>query len=75
MATHNDPTANQATGNVQQEWIEMAVLAIRIRRSDNAQWAAAQETRFTGIFRQLLTDSEEDVLEEIPAKVKKKRGI
>jgi len=75
MATHSDPTANQATGNVQQEWIETAVLAIRIRRSDNARWAAAQEARFTGIFRRLLTDPEEDVLEEIPERVRKRKGL
>ena len=75
MATHSDPTANLATGNVQQEWIEMASLAIRIRRSANAQWAAAQEACFTGIFRRLLTDPEEDVLEEIPERVRKHKGL
>ena len=75
MAIHSDPTANLATGNVQKEWIEMAVLAIRIRRSDNIRWATAQEARFTGIFRRLLTDPEEDVLGEIPARVRKRCGF
>ena len=75
MATHSDPTANLATGNVQQEWIEMAVLAIRVRRSNNAQWAMSQEDRFKGIFRRLLTDPEKDVLEEIPERVRKRKGL
>jgi hypothetical protein len=53
----------------------MASLAIRIRRSANAQCAMTQEARFTGIFRRLLTDPEKDVLEEIPERVRKRKGL
>lgn len=75
MALHSDPTANEATGNVQQEWIGMAILAVRIRWSQDHAWVEAQEKRFTGIFRRMLEDPEEELLAEIPAKVRKRRGI
>ena len=72
LAIHSDPTAARASGNVQREWIEMAVLAIRIRRSPNRSWADAQEKRFTGIFRRLLTAPEDEILAEIPAKARRR---
>ena len=72
MATHRDPTGAQATGNVQREWMEMAALAIRVRRSRNRSWASAQEKRFIGIFRRLLTDPEEEILSDLPPKVRRR---
>ena len=72
MTTHSDPTASRATGHVVQEWIAMAALALRIRRSQNRSWAEAQEKRFTGIFRRMLTDSEEELLAEIPPRERRK---
>ena len=75
MATHSDPTAARATGNIQKEWIDMVVLALRIRRSPDRDWAEEQERRFTGIYRRFLTDSEEELLAEIPERVRKKRGV
>ena len=75
MALHGDPTANRATGNVQKEWIGMAVLAVRIRRSQDHGWAALQAKRFTGVFRRMLTDPEEELLAEIPEKIRRRNGI
>lgn len=75
MKLHSDPTANQATGRAQKEWIKMAALAIRIRRSHDDAWAEAQKKRYTGIFRRMLTDPEEELLEEIPPGIRKKNGI
>ena len=74
MPLHSDPTASQATGNTQQEWIKMATLALKIHRSSDHQWVEAQEIHFTGIFRRLLTDSEEELLAEIPPKARKRFG-
>ena len=75
MAMHGDPTGNRATGSVQREWIGMAVLAIRIRRSEDSAWAAQQARRFTGIFRRLLTDPEAEVLAEIPETRRRACGL
>ena len=75
MALHSDPTASRATGQVQREWIEMAVLAVRVRRSEDREWAREQERRFTGIFRRMLTEPEAELLAEIPPKVRQRRGI
>lgn len=72
MALHSDPTANQAIGQAQKEWVEMAVLAIRIRRSSDRKWAENQEERFTGIYRRLLTDPEKEILDELPEKAKRR---
>ncbi len=74
MALHSDPTANRATGSVQQEWIRMAILALRIRRAGDSTWAREQARRFTGIFRRLLTDPEEEVLAEIPERKRRTCG-
>ena len=71
LKTYSDPTAAQATGKVYREWIRMAILAIRIRRSNDRKWADEQAKRFTGIFSRLLTDPEEEVVLEIPSKFRK----
>lgn len=60
MVRHSDPTANEAIGAVNREWKQMARLALRIRNGhDKSAWAAAQEKKFTGIYKRMLTDSVE----------------
>jgi len=51
-----DPTANTAIGSVSREWNQMVRLALRIRQSDNSEWAQRESRRFTGIYKRLLTD-------------------
>ena len=68
MTIHKDPTADRALGNIRREWTEMAILALRMRRSRDRAWAAEQERRFTGIYRRFLTDSEEELMSQIPGK-------
>ncbi len=74
MALHSDPTANEAIGQVWKEWVEMAVLAIRVRRSPDRKWAEKQEQRFTGIYRRLLTDPEEEILGDLPERARRRCG-
>ena len=65
MREHNDNTAEQAIGNVNREWKEMAALALRVRSGRcKPSWAEEQEAKFTGIFSRLLTDPIEKVYKE-----------
>ena len=72
MGFRSDPTANRAVSSVQKEWIEMSVLAVRIRQSQDRRWVEQQKRLFTGIYKRLLTDPTEEILREIPEKVRRK---
>ena len=54
-----DPTANQAIYNVSVEWNRMRRLALRLRLNGEKPDPAL----FTGIFRRLLTDPLEELME------------
>ena len=54
-----DPTANQAIYNVTLEWNRMRRLAIRLRLNGEK----TDPELFTGIFRRLLTDPLEELME------------
>ena len=54
-----DPTANQAIYNVSVEWNRMRRLAIRLRLNGEKP----EPGLFTGIFRRLLTDPLEELME------------
>ena len=56
---HPDPTANQAIYNVSVEWNRMRRLALRLRLNGEEPDPAL----FTGIFRRLLTDPLEELME------------
>ncbi len=72
MAYRTSPTETRALGNVQREWVSMAILALQIRKAGNTPWARTQEKRFTGIFRRFLTDSREELLAEIPERLQRR---
>ena len=72
MANYRNPTETLALSNVQREWINMAILALQIRREDGSPWAREQEKRFTGVFRRFLTDSREELLAEIPERLQRR---
>lgn len=57
----NDPTANLAIGMVTREWKQMTRLAKRIRNARDLEWADRESQRFTGIFKRLLTETDEEV--------------
>ena len=59
MSYRSDPTANQALGAVNREWSRMVKLAVRIRENPYSEWARRESRRFTGIYRRLLTDTDE----------------
>ena len=57
MKDRRDRTADIAIGSVNKEWREMSRIAVIIREGRcNPLWAEEQSTRFTGIFKRLLTD-------------------
>ena len=56
MRYRSDPTANQALGAIAREWSQMVRLASQIRKNPNTSWARRQSSRFTGIYKRLLTD-------------------
>lgn len=58
---------DDAIGAVTKEWKHMARLAVQIRegRNNNPEWVENQQSKFTGIFKRLLTDPIEDVKKEM----------
>lgn len=65
MRDHKDHTAEIAIGAVDKEWREMVRLAIKIREGRcNPVWADEQEEKFTGIYKRLLTDPIEELINE-----------
>lgn len=60
MATHSDPTANAAIGAVNREMRQMVRRAVSIRKT-NRKLTPEEEQLFTGIYRQLLTESPEEL--------------
>jgi len=57
MYHRSDPTADQAIGAVSREWSKMERLAEQIRKNPYSDWAMAQNCKFTGIYRRLLTEA------------------
>ena len=65
MRGHSDKTGDAAIGSVSKEWKKMAELAVRLREKNcNPAWAHLQLTKFTGIYKRLLTDPLEEVMKE-----------
>ena len=60
MAIHSDPTANAAIGAVNREMRQMVGRAISIRKT-NRSLTPEEKRLFTGIYRQLLTESPEEL--------------
>lgn len=59
---HSDRVADEAIGHVNKEWRQMAKLALHLRTHQcNPEWAEEQESKFTGIYSRLLTDSIEEL--------------
>ncbi len=60
MYHRSDPTADQAIGSISREWSKMSRLAERIQKDPWSDWSVEQSRRFTGIFRRLLTDNNDN---------------
>lgn len=65
MRAYADQTQQQAVGSVNREWKQMARLALTLRQDPHISptWAAEQELKFTGIYKRLLEDPIEDVIQ------------
>ena len=67
---NNDRTASTAVGTVNREWAKMVRLAIRIRK--HLIYNPAQEQRFIGIYRRLLSDPMDELISQLPKEERKK---
>ena len=67
MGYHSDPTTNVAIGAAGREWKKMVTLAVRLRTNPRPL-TTEEERLFTGIYRRLLTDTLEELLEELPGR-------
>ena len=56
MAIHSDPTANAAIGSVNREWKQMVKRAIMLQKTGKEP-TSQEHQMFTGIYRQLLNES------------------
>ena len=56
-----DPGGERAMGSANREWIRMKKLALRLRGNCDPEWAERIRPRFTGIYKRLLTDPEEEL--------------
>lgn len=66
MRSYRNPTQDEAIGEVNREWKEMARLAVTIRegRKTNPVWVESKKKLFTGIYKRLLEDPIEEVKKE-----------
>jgi len=65
MRPYRNPTADKAIGAMNQEWGQMARLALQIREGRrNPSWIEENTKKFTGIYKRLLDDPIDEVRKE-----------
>ena len=66
MRSYRNKTFDEAFGNVNREWKQMASLAVKLRTQTrlNPIFVEEKEKLFTGIYKRLLTDPIDEVQQE-----------
>ena len=66
MRSYRNRTFDEAFGNVNREWKQMASLAVKLRTQTRLNPIVVEEKEklFTGIYKRLLTDPIDEVQQE-----------